>query len=86
MSTEANPPPPPRAQRTRLVQGQEVSLGCGTLLLIALIVMFFSGRGTGDLERRISRLQSSVRELKTTIDGQTHEIRQLQQKIDKLER
>ena len=35
---------------------QQASLGCGTLILIALIVLIFSGRGNGDLEREIHAL------------------------------
>lgn len=34
-----------RPPQERLVRGQEVSLGCGTLILIAVIVMIFSNRG-----------------------------------------
>jgi hypothetical protein len=62
---------------------QQVSLGCGTLILIALIVLIFSGRRTDDLEREIRGLRSDVNELKTSIDGQANEIERLQQKIDK---
>jgi hypothetical protein len=38
------------AARTSPVQGQEASLGCGTLILIALIVMIFSKGGSRDSE------------------------------------
>jgi hypothetical protein len=62
---------------------QQVSLGCGTLILIALIVLIFSGRGTGDLEREVHGLRSEVGELKKSIEAQTSEIKQLQQKPDK---
>ena len=37
--------PPPQAG---LVKGQEVSLGCGTLILIAVIVMIFSKSNRDD--------------------------------------
>jgi Sec-independent protein translocase protein TatA len=62
---------------------QQVSLGCGTLILIALIVLIFSGRGTGDLEREVHGLRSEVGELKKSVEAQTAEIKALQQKLDK---
>jgi Sec-independent protein translocase protein TatA len=62
---------------------QQVSLGCGTLILIALIVLIFSGRGTGDLEREVRELRSQVSELKNSVEAQTSEIKVLQQKLDK---
>jgi len=60
---------------------QQVSLGCGTLILIALIVLIFSGRGTGDLEREVRALRSDVAELKKTIEAQTGMIKSLQQQV-----
>ena len=62
---------------------QQVSLGCGTLILIAVIVSMFSNRGTGDLEREVQGLRSEVRELKKSVEAQTAEIKSLQQKLDK---
>jgi hypothetical protein len=62
---------------------QQVSLGCGTLILIALIVLIFSGRGAGDLEREVHAVRSEVGELKKAIEAQTGEIKQLQQRLDK---
>jgi hypothetical protein len=54
---------------------QQVSLGCGTLILIALIVLIFSGRGTGDLEREVRGLRSEVGELKKEVEGLRGEVR-----------
>lgn len=62
---------------------QQVSLGCGTLVLIALIVLIFSGRGTDKLEREIHDLRSEVGELKKSVEAQTAELKLLQQKLDK---
>jgi hypothetical protein len=69
--------------RVRLARGQEVSLGCGTLILIALIVLFFSRGGTGNFEHEIGNLRSDVRELKKAVEAQTVQIKALQDKLDK---
>lgn len=69
--------------RVRLVEGQEVSLGCGTLILIALIVLFLGRGGTGDLEREMRGLRSEVGELKKAVETQTGQIKALQDKLDK---
>jgi hypothetical protein len=61
---------------------QQVSLGCGTLILIALIVMIFGGRGTSDLEREVNGLRSEVGGLRKAIEAQAGEIKLLQQKLD----
>lgn len=62
MSTSFDPDFPPADQlpKVRLVQGQEVSLGCGTLILIALIVLIFGRSGTRDLERQVESLRTEV--------------------------
>ena len=64
------------------MQTQGVSLGCGTLILIALIVMMFSGRGDRGLRRDVQYLRAEVAELKKSVDAQSAEIKVLQQKID----
>ena len=68
------------------LKGQEVSLGCGTLILIALIVMFFSGRGIGDVKREIRQLQSEVRQLHDAIESQTSKIEALNARLNQLPR
>ena len=50
---------------------KQVQLGCGTLILIAIIVMIFSG--ADDLDE----IETSIEELQTTVD-------RLEQKIDEL--
>jgi hypothetical protein len=60
-----------------------VSLGCGTLILIALIVMFFSRGSTKDLERDVKELRTEVGALKKTIEAQTEEIKALREKVGK---
>jgi hypothetical protein len=67
----------------RLAKGQEVSLGCGTLILIALIVLIFGRGGTGNLEQEVRGLRSEVRELKRAVEAQTGQIKALQDKLEK---
>lgn len=62
-------------------RSQQVSLGCGTLILIALIVLLFSGPGNGDLEREVRGLRSEVGNLKQSVEAQSAEIRQLRDRL-----
>jgi hypothetical protein len=69
-------------------QSQKVQLGCGTLILIALIVLFFSNGGNRgsntDLENKIRDLSKEVHQLRSSIESQTQEIHVLQSKLDEL--
>lgn len=50
-------------------QSQKAQLGCGTLILIAIIVMLFSGGSSNrDLQKKIVRLEEKVEQLETKID------------------
>jgi hypothetical protein len=64
-----------------LIREHRVQLGCGTLIVIALIVMFFSRGDTDDLEKEVRGLRSEVGEIKKLIEVQTGEIRQLREKL-----
>ena len=70
--------PDPESPRTH-----QVTLGCGTLILIALIVMFFSRPGVGDLEHDLRGLRSEVGDLKKAVEAQTAAIKALQEKVEK---
>jgi hypothetical protein len=66
-------PRPERIPFVKLAKGQEVSLGCGTLILIAIIVAICSGAGnrTTDLSPVLSRLDQldrRIQQLETKID------------------
>ena len=74
--------PPGNPSPKTLMQTQGVSLGCGTLILIALIVILFSGRGDRGVRRDVRALRAEVAELKKSVDAQSAEIKALQQKID----
>jgi hypothetical protein len=54
-----------------------VTLGCGTLLLIALIVALFSRSNTRDVGDEINGLRNDVKQIQKSIDGQTQQIREL---------
>ena len=70
--------------RSVLVERGPVSLGCGTLILIALIVLFFSRHesdDTGDLKREIQRLQSQVGVLQNSIKDQDSKLTRIEQEL-----
>ncbi|MDZ4779421.1 MAG: hypothetical protein SGJ19_04125 [Planctomycetia bacterium] len=47
----------------------QVSLGCGTLIIIALIVMFFSGgRDTKDMRTQLEAMNQKLDRLEKKID------------------
>jgi hypothetical protein len=62
---------------------QKVSLGCGTLILIALIVTMCSGSGnTHNMSKELQEVKSEIQELKLTIEAQRADIRHLQDLIE----
>ena len=65
---------------------QHVTLGCGTLILIALIVMIFSNSSTSDIRSEVRALQSDITELKEAVKSQTNEIRRLHDGVSALQR
>lgn len=60
----------------------KVQIGCWSLILIALIVLFFGNRGDNDVEREVRGLRDEVRQLREAIDRQTREIERLRSKPD----
>jgi hypothetical protein len=77
------PPASGKPPRVHLAEGQEVSLGCGTLILIALIVLIFGRGGSGEIERELQRLRTSVDEMKKSVEEQSAQIKALREKLDK---
>ncbi len=59
-------------------RGQAVSLGCGTLIVIALIVLLFSNRGQDELKREIGALRNEIGELRKAVGEQSFLIKALQ--------
>jgi hypothetical protein len=70
-----------KPSKLSLARGQEASLGCGTLVLITVIVLYCSGTGTGDLKRDVHGLRSEVGELKKAVEAQATEIQQLRERL-----
>jgi outer membrane murein-binding lipoprotein Lpp len=61
------------------MNSNKAQLGCGTLILIALIVFFFSGRtGVDDLKRNIEDLNTQVIVLQQKVDALTRAIEKQQ--------
>ena len=74
---------------------QKATLGCGTLILIALIVIFFSKGGADELEKELRRttqrleaVEGEIKDqsaqldrLRTALEQQTQEISSLRQEL-----
>lgn len=52
-------------------------LGCGAIILLALIALFVTRPGVTDLERDVRELRSEVGDLKKAVDAQTNEIKRV---------
>lgn len=74
------------AKTSQNIEGR-ATLGCGTLILIALIVLIFGNLGRGELDELRNHVQnatSQITMLKGTVDKQTQEIRRLSGAIEDL--
>jgi predicted PurR-regulated permease PerM len=66
---------------------QKASLGCGTLILIALIVMIFSNANRGNdsqITSQIQNLSNEVNSLKNTLRTQSESLTKIQKSIDEM--
>jgi hypothetical protein len=64
-------------------RNHHVSLGCGTLILIAVIVLIFSNRRSPtELDQSVKALREEVSDLKRSVEAQTAEIRRFQLMIE----
>jgi len=62
---------PSRPPLVRLAKGQEVNLGCGALIIIAIIVAVCSGAGKTDLGpvmRKVDQLDQRIQALEKKVD------------------
>src|SRR5262245_53438100 len=70
--------------RCRAGGARPATLGCGTLLLIGIVVAIFSQPGSGELKLQVSQMNSRVEELRKASDAQTEEIRELRKSVEEL--
>jgi len=90
-----------RSPLLKLPRGRNVGLGCGTLILIAIIVAIFSRAGKSDLsqvtqkldemDQRIQRLEGKLDQrlssLEVRFGGNTDQrVRDLESKLDQINR
>ena len=61
---------------------QKVGLGCGTLILIALIVIIFSGTHNSEIKQELQQLQTEIRSLQSMVEAQRASIQKLQRTIE----
>ena len=63
------------------------SLGCGTLILIALIVIIFGNSNrhdSGELKHQLNDLRAEIINLKTEIGNQSATLTQVKQSLDEI--
>jgi cell division protein FtsB len=64
-------------------EDRSVQLGCGTLLIILLIVVFFGNRGLDDLGNRLTKLDAKVDILQQEIQGLRTSVETLREEVEK---
>jgi chaperonin cofactor prefoldin len=64
-------------------EDRSVQLGCGTLLIILLIVAFFGNRGLDDLEDRLTALDAKVDALQREVRGLRASVEKLREEVRK---
>ena len=65
------------------------SLGCGTLILIALIVMIFGNsnrHGDDQTERQLADLRSEISNLKAEVENQSATLTQIKKSLDEIKK
>jgi hypothetical protein len=67
-------------------KNQKTTLGCGTLILIALIVMIFGNMSGHEATEEIKKLSQEVQTLRSTVSDQTKAIKKLEESLRAMER
>ena len=91
MSTSTTGQPEPRRpEPNRLLKGQEVSLGCGTLILIALIVAIFShGTDINPVMQKLNEVDQKLQRLEKMqhmVEHTGFRLNEVDQKVQRLEK
>ena len=63
-------------------KNEKVSLGCGSLILIALIVLIFANTGKDELRADIKALDADVKSLQSSIQLQSQQLQELTRAIE----
>lgn len=62
----------------------KASLGCGTLILIALIVLIFGNHQNTDLNRSIQRLSSQINTIEQETNSQSEALKKIESELKSL--
>jgi septal ring factor EnvC (AmiA/AmiB activator) len=65
-------------------KSQRVSLGCGTLILIALIVLFLGNAGEEESRQEIKALRADVQRVQTLVESQSRQLAELERTLEAL--
>ena len=66
----------------RRIGARPATLGCGTLLLIGLVVWIFAGTKVKELRDEVARLRSEVTKIKKAVNQEAAELRALRKAIE----
>lgn len=70
----------------RRVGARPATLGCGTLIIIAIIVAIVSNSAVDDVEQRLRTIEQSIQTLSAQMSEQSADIRALRAEVDSLRR
>lgn len=63
---------------------QQATLGCGTLILIGLVVLFFTRPGFREVENDVRALRNEVKAVQKEVTAQTEQLRAIRERLEKL--
>ncbi len=66
------------------VVNRNTTFGCGTIILIIIIVLIFGNTGSQQVEREIKMLDAKIDKLGSMVKKQSETIEELNKKIDAL--
>ena len=63
---------------------QKATLGCGTLILLAVIVLTFTHAGNEDAKREVRQLREEVKLLQSTVTTQSRDIQDMKRMLKQI--